>query len=332
MLSKVRRGRNSPCSTCLFSRQLWSKTLSVKNLIDWDMLELAFRVRVEAAHPDVADAVTVHGVLLNPVCQEELYNPGRDVSINSKENPILTPQRAFPDARLGCTPTRRFPRRRESLSVRLFPFREVTPTMALPGETDAGSAGKQPCRGIARRAHRDDDRGRGSHLSRSTQNPIGSKDPDTLKIPARRAASTLARNAPSPVPAEPAQLDRGCAGKPLLGSLVLVRNDVSRPLGEEFLFFGRKPDISADPTADIPGCDLGDAHLFTPQCDGNGAGKLNRLLALPDGYRWRGRRNEGAVCLCNDGARLPGELFLAGARKPGYLRRPSASPGFEGFW
>ena len=41
-------------------------------------------VRVEAAHPDVADAVTVHGVLLNPVCQEELYNPGRDVSINPK--------------------------------------------------------------------------------------------------------------------------------------------------------------------------------------------------------------------------------------------------------
>ena len=77
--------------------------------------------------------------------------------------------------------------------------------MALPGETEAGSAGKQPCRGIARRAHRDDDRGRGSHLSRSTQNPIGSKDPDALKIPARRAASTLARNAPSPVPAEPAQ-------------------------------------------------------------------------------------------------------------------------------
>ena len=71
------------------------------------------------------------------------------------------------------------------------------------------SAGKQPCRGIARRAHRDDDRGRGSHLSRSTQNPIGSKDPDTLKIPARRAASTLARNAPSPVPAEPAHYQVG---------------------------------------------------------------------------------------------------------------------------
>ena len=55
-----------------------------KELIGWDMLELAFRVRVEAAHPDAADAVTVHGVLLNPVCQEELYNPGRDVSINPK--------------------------------------------------------------------------------------------------------------------------------------------------------------------------------------------------------------------------------------------------------
>ena len=54
-----------------------------------------------------------------------------------------------------------------------------------------------------------------------------------------------------------------------------------------------------------PGCDLGDAHLFTPKCDGNDAGNLNRLLALPDGYRWRGRRNEGgSVCLCNDGTRL----------------------------
>ena len=81
--------------------------------------------------------------------------------------------------------------------------------MALPGETEAGSAGKQPCRGIARRAHRDDDHGRGTHLSRSSQNPIGSKDPDALKIPARRAASTLTRSARSPVPAEPAHEDFG---------------------------------------------------------------------------------------------------------------------------
>ena len=39
------------------------------------MLELAFRVLVEAAHPDVADALTVQGVLLNPIYQEEIYNP-----------------------------------------------------------------------------------------------------------------------------------------------------------------------------------------------------------------------------------------------------------------
>jgi len=31
--------------------------------------------------------------------------------------------------------------------------------MILPGETEAGTAGTQPCRGISRRAHRDDERG-----------------------------------------------------------------------------------------------------------------------------------------------------------------------------
>ena len=76
-----------------------------KEPIDRDMLELAFRVLVEAAHPDVADAVTLQGVLLNPICQEELYNPGRDVSINPNYNPILTPQRPVPDVRLGYTST-----------------------------------------------------------------------------------------------------------------------------------------------------------------------------------------------------------------------------------
>ena len=40
----------------------------------------------QAAHPDLANTVTVH-----PICQEKLYNPGRDVSINPNENPILTP-------------------------------------------------------------------------------------------------------------------------------------------------------------------------------------------------------------------------------------------------
>ena len=41
----------------------------------------------------------------HPVCQEELYDPGRDVSINPNENSILTPQRAVPDVRLGYTST-----------------------------------------------------------------------------------------------------------------------------------------------------------------------------------------------------------------------------------
>src|ERR1019366_8583771 len=78
-------------------------------------------------------------------------------------------------------------------------------TMALPGETEAGSAGTQPCRGIARWAHRDDAGGRGSRLSRSSQIHIGSVDPDALKIPARRAECSLTENAPSPFQAEPEQ-------------------------------------------------------------------------------------------------------------------------------
>ena len=115
----------------------------------------------------------------------------------------------------------------------------------------------------------------------------------------------------------------------LLGSFVLVRKDGARSLGEECFLFGRKLDSSADPTADIPGGDLGDAHRVTPKCDGNAAGTLNRLLALPDGYRWRGRRNEGALGLGNDGARLRGEVFLAGARKLNLSVDPALPLGSE---
>jgi hypothetical protein len=54
--------------------------------------------------------------------------------------------------------------------------------MILPGETEAGTAGMQPCRGISRWAHRDDERGReDSFLRRLTS--IGSKDPYALKNP-----------------------------------------------------------------------------------------------------------------------------------------------------
>ena len=77
--------------------------------------------------------------------------------------------------------------------------------MMLPGETEAGSAGKQPCRGTAWRAHRDDPEGRGGCFSRTSPSPIGTIDPDALKIPARGAAYSLTQSARSPVPAEPAQ-------------------------------------------------------------------------------------------------------------------------------
>ena len=86
--------------------------------------------------------------------------------------------------------------------------------MALPGETEAGSAGKQPCPGIVRRAHRDDDHGRGNERLAPTLHPIGSKDPDALKIPARRAASTLTRSVRSPVLADPAQVHLSVGGAP----------------------------------------------------------------------------------------------------------------------
>ena len=53
--------------------------------------------------------------------------------------------------------------------------------MILPGETEAGTAGTQPCRGIARWAHRDDARG-----VRTRSQP-----PTPKKIPQRFAAGSL---------------------------------------------------------------------------------------------------------------------------------------------
>ena len=59
-------------------------------------------------------------------------------------------------------------------------------TMISPGETEAGSAGMQPRRGITW-AHRDDDRSVEARASALCKTPIGSVDPYALKIPARRA-------------------------------------------------------------------------------------------------------------------------------------------------
>jgi hypothetical protein len=77
--------------------------------------------------------------------------------------------------------------------------------MTVLGETEAGSAGKQPCRGIAWWAHRHDEVGAGERCSTPPKNLIGEIDPDALKIPARRAEYSLTGNAHSPVPAEPEQ-------------------------------------------------------------------------------------------------------------------------------
>jgi hypothetical protein len=66
--------------------------------------------------------------------------------------------------------------------------------MILPDETEAGAAGTQPCRGIPRWAHRDDERGReDSFLRRPTS--IGSKDP--------MPEYSLTENVASPFQAEP---------------------------------------------------------------------------------------------------------------------------------
>ncbi len=78
-------------------------------------------------------------------------------------------------------------------------------TIILPGETEAGTAVTQPSRGISRWAHRDDERGREDSFSRRPTS-IGSKDPQALKIPARRAEYSLTENVTSPFQAEPRQI------------------------------------------------------------------------------------------------------------------------------
>ncbi len=78
--------------------------------------------------------------------------------------------------------------------------------MILPGETEAGNARTQPCRGITWWADRDDDRGAETPLLRCPKNHIGSVDPDALKIPPRRAKYSLTESALSPFHAEPTHL------------------------------------------------------------------------------------------------------------------------------
>ena len=77
--------------------------------------------------------------------------------------------------------------------------------MILPGETEAGTAGTQPCRGISRWAQADE-RGREDSFLRRRPISIGSKDPSCLENPRPAGAeSTLTENVASPFHAEPRQ-------------------------------------------------------------------------------------------------------------------------------
>ena len=76
-----------------------------------------------------------------------------------------------------------------------------------PGETEAGSAGKQPCRGIAWSAHPDNDRQREIHPLALLLHLLGWIDPPALQIPARRAEHSFTPNGLAPIPAEPRQRD-----------------------------------------------------------------------------------------------------------------------------
>src|ERR1035441_3800174 len=78
-------------------------------------------------------------------------------------------------------------------------------TMTLPGETEAGSAGMQPCRGITWWAHRDDvGRGGSPFAPFPKTHRIGR--PLCLENPRPEGAEyLLAESAPAPFHAEPGQ-------------------------------------------------------------------------------------------------------------------------------
>src|ERR1039457_3747910 len=78
--------------------------------------------------------------------------------------------------------------------------------MTLPGETEAGSAGMQPCQGIAWWAHRDDVAGRGSSPFALCPKPYRIGRPLCLENPRPEGAEySLTESAPSPFHAEPEQ-------------------------------------------------------------------------------------------------------------------------------
>src|ERR1017187_8534546 len=78
--------------------------------------------------------------------------------------------------------------------------------MTLPGKTEAGSTGMQPCRGIAWWAHRDDVAGRGSSPFALCPKAYRIGRPLCLENPRPEGAEySLTESAPSPFHAEPEQ-------------------------------------------------------------------------------------------------------------------------------
>lgn len=76
----------------------------------------------------------------------------------------------------------------------------------LPGETEAGSAGMQPCPGIARWKLIEDDNREDGVTRRPPPSHIGfDRFPHALKIPARSAEYSLTQIGLTPIPAEPRQ-------------------------------------------------------------------------------------------------------------------------------
>ncbi len=55
-----------------------------------DVIELAFRVLLKTADPDIANTLTVQDVLEEAKVSGKLYDPSRDLSINYELDAILT--------------------------------------------------------------------------------------------------------------------------------------------------------------------------------------------------------------------------------------------------
>lgn len=71
----VSPSRTKASSRSSSGRRVLARRLVGEHFIHLDLFELPFWVLVEAADADVTDALTVQGILLREMCQEEIYDP-----------------------------------------------------------------------------------------------------------------------------------------------------------------------------------------------------------------------------------------------------------------